>query len=70
MKAQNLKLYLLLSLLLIYQINSLSTVSQEIIHIDSEYAKACELEDQGICIISKIRGENKFLAIKLNKSMS
>ena len=61
MKAQNLKLYLLLSLLLIYQINSLSTVYQDIIHIDSEYGKAAVLEDQGVCIISKIRGENKFL---------
>ena len=67
MKAQNLKLYLLLSLLLIYQINSLSTVSQDIIHIDSEYTKAAVLEDKGVCILSKRIGENKFIESKLNK---
>ena len=67
MKAQNLKIYLLLSLLLIYQINSLSYVSQDIIHIDSEYAKAAVLEDKGVCVISKIRGENKLIESRLDK---
>ena len=67
MKVQNLKLFLFLSLFLNYQINSLSTVSQDIIHLDSEYGKACVLEDQGVCIISKIRGQNKLMESKLNK---
>ena len=67
MKAKNLKLYLYLSLLLIYQISPLSNVSQDVIHIDSEYAKATDLPDKGVCVISKRTGENKFVETKLNK---
>ena len=67
MKTQNLKLYLFLSLLLIYQITSLATVEQDIIQNDSEYAKAAQADDKGVCIITKKRGENKFIESKLNK---
>ena len=67
MKAQNLKLYLILSCFLIYQINSLAYVVQEIIHKDSEYAKPVVLEDKGVCVLSKLRGENKFMESKLDK---
>ena len=59
MKANNLNLYVILFLLFIYQINSLATVTQEFVHIDSEYAKVCPLENKGVKVISTIRGLQK-----------
>jgi hypothetical protein len=59
MKAKNINLYVFLFLLFLNQINSLSTVTQEIVHIDSEYAKVCPLEDKGVKVISTIRGLQK-----------
>ena len=38
-------LTLFLSVCLIFQINSLSFTSQEIVHTDSEFPKVCTLED-------------------------
>ena len=61
MKANSLNLYIILFLLYIYQINSLATVTQEIVHIDSEYVKVCPLENKGVKVISTIRGLQKLM---------
>ena len=67
MKHQNIRLTLLLSLLLIYQINSLSNLYHEIIHVDSEFAKVCTLDDENVLVLSSIRGLQKTKESKLDK---
>ena len=65
MKVKNLNLYVFLFLLFLNQINSFSTVTQEIVHIDSEYAKVCPLEDKGVKVISTIMIILKILSLEI-----
>ena len=67
MKGHKMKLTLFLSVLLIYQINSLSNTYHEIIHEDSELAKVCTLDDQNVLILSSVRGQQKTKESKLDK---
>ena len=67
MKAQNMRLSLLLCILLIYQINSLSNLYHEIIHVDSEFAKVCTLDDKNVLVLSSVRGEQKTKESKFDK---
>ena len=50
---------LLLCLFFIIQINSLSTVLQEILHVDAEYPKVCSLKDGNIIALSSGVRETK-----------
>ena len=67
MKTQNMRLSLLLCILLIYQINSLSNLYHEIIHVDSEFAKVCTLDDKNVLVLSSVRGEQKTKESKFDK---
>ena len=67
MKAHKMKLTLFLSILLIYQINSLSFTYHVIIHEDSEFEKVCTLDDQNVLILSSVRGQQKTKESKLDK---
>ena len=68
MKAQNMKLYLFLSLLLIYHINSLSYTTHDIVHQDSELPKVCTLDDQNVLVLSSVRGVQQTKESKLDKT--
>ena len=61
------KTQILLSLVLIFQINSLSYTFQEIVHIDSELAKICTLADKTVLVLSSVRGQQKTKESKLDK---
>ena len=68
MKAQNMKLYMLLCLLLICQINTQANTFQEIVHEDSELAKVCTLEDQSVLVLSTILGVQRSKESLLDKT--
>ena len=61
------KTQILLSLVLIFQINALSYTFQEIVHIDSELAKICTLADKTVLVLSSVRGQQKTKESKLDK---
>ena len=65
---QNMKLYMLLCILLICQINTLANTFQEIVHEDSELAKVCTLEDQSVLVLSTILGVQRSKESLLDKT--
>ncbi len=67
MKVKSNRLSLFLSFLLIYNINSLSTTVQEIIHENSELPKVCTLADQSVLVLSTLRGEQSMKESKFDK---
>ena len=68
MKAQNMKLYVLLSLLLTYHISSLSYTTHDIVHQDSELAKVCTLDNKDVLVLSSVRGKQQTMESRLDKT--
>ena len=67
MNAKNMRLYIFLSFVLIYQINSFANTFQDIIHIDSELAKVCKLNDKSVLVLSSVRGVQQTKESKLDE---
>ena len=70
MKTQNKKIFIIkifLTLCIIFQINSLSSTNEEIVHIDSEFPKICTLEDGNIIILTSLLGKQQTLVSKVDK---
>ena len=67
LSGKNMKIVLLLLIAFIYQINTLSTVYQDIIHEDSEYAKVCTLDDKNVLVLSSVKGIHKAKESLLDK---
>ena len=65
---KNITYLLLVCLFLFFEINSLSTTSQEILNENSEFAKVCTLEDGNVLALCSVVGNPQSLRInKLNK---
>ena len=62
------KLYILVSLLLISQISSLSYTFHYFVHDDSEYAKVCTLDNKNVLVLSSVLGVQKTKESKLDKT--
>ena len=67
MKAQKIIFSILLSLCLIFNVNSLAYTSQEVLHLDSEFPKVCTLKDGKVLVLSSILGRQQTLVTKLDE---
>ena len=70
MKGHNIRytiFVLFLSLCLIFNTNSLSSTSQEVVQVDSEFPKVCTLEDGNVLVLSSILGRQQTNVTKLDE---
>jgi len=67
MKAQTLMTFIFLLISFISYINTDANTYQDIIHIDSEFAKVCTLEDKSLLILSSVRGVQKTKESKIDE---